>query len=224
VRRVAVTTSADTSGPPADAVARAGLVPVLLPCIEVTPAAEHVLDEARREAKAADFIVITSGRTVTVVWPDGSMPPTPVAAVGAATARAVKESGGVVAATGRGGGEDLVLGVELRGRKVLYLHAADATPGTAAALATSGADLVDVVVYGVTPIAPGPDPVEAVMFGSPSAVQGWVSRRRLDGLVVGAIGPTTAAALADRSVSDVVLPPRPSFEVMAGQMAERMRK
>lgn len=224
MRRVAVTTSADAAEPVAAAAARFGLTPVLLPCIEVTPAPEHVLAEARREAKVADLMVITSARTVSLLWPERSMPPTPVGAVGDATAHAVEEAGGVVVATGTGGGEDLVRRLEVGGRRVLHPGAAGAAASTAAALTAAGAEIIEMAVYEVAPVGPGPDPVDAAMFGSPSAVFGWISRRSLDDLILGAIGSTTAAALRDLGATEVVVPLRPGVDLLARQLAERMRR
>lgn len=212
--RLGLTTTLDRGRVLADRCEEIGLEPILLPCIEQVPADQGTLRSAMAEAEQADWLVVTSPRAVTTLWPEGAMPATRIAAVGPATARAVHRAGGTISVTGRGGAADLVglLRDAVRGRKVVFPHAARAGGTTIAALEAAGASLVAIPVYEVRPISPPPDPVEAVAFGSPSAVSGWALSRTLEGPFIGAIGETTAAALVAHGVEPDVMPSRPSFD------------
>jgi uroporphyrinogen-III synthase len=224
--RVAITTAADRSSRLADHARSHGLEPVLLPCIEVIPASDAVLRTARAFASRADWLVVTSPRAVAAVWPDGEMPPFPVAAVGRATAASVEEAGGRVGLVGEAGAGSLVarLAERTEGTFVFFPHATGASPATIAALEQAGAEVKALAVYETRPVAPGPDPVDAVAFGSPSAVQGWLLSRHLDGLVLGAIGETTARALAEVGRPPQVVPPRPDFEDLMAHLAGHLRQ
>jgi uroporphyrinogen-III synthase len=213
--RVAVTTSADSSERVAAPLREAGLEPVELPCIEVRPADEAALDRLRREASDAEMVFLTSARSVAILWPAGGMPPVPCAVVGPATAAAVEAAGGEVAVVGSGGGDELVDLVEgeVRGRRIVFPHARASDPVRAERLRGAGADVVRGAAYDTIPVAPGDAPVDAALFGSPSAVEGWrLTRSIVDLGVVGAMGPTTASAL-DRAgrIPEVVADP-PSVE------------
>jgi uroporphyrinogen-III synthase len=215
--RVAVTTSADSAERVSAPLREAGLEPVELPCIEVRPADEAALDRLRREASGADLIFLTSARSVAVLWPAGGMPPVPCAVVGPATAAAVETAGGEVAVVGGGGGDELVdlVEEEVRGRRVVFPHARASDPVRAERLRAAGADIVRGVAYDTIPVAPGDARVDAALFGSPSAVEGWrLTRSIVDLGVVGAMGPTTASAL-DRAgrIPEVVADP-PSVETL----------
>lgn len=201
------------------------LEPVVLPCIAVAPAEESVLESARLQAARSDWLVITSSRTVTTLWPAGGMPGTQVAAVGPATAEAVRRAGGVPSVIGDGGARRLVERIRDlgRGRSVFFPHAGGADPSTIAHLESAGAKVEARRVYEVRPIPPGADAVDAVVFGSPTAVTGWCLSRDLEGLAIGAIGDTTADVLVDRGAPADVRPIRPSFDLLIRSMAEHLR-
>lgn len=223
--RVAITTARDGAGRLVRMAKRYGLTPVPLPCIEVIPASSEVLDAARALAAEADWMVVTSSRAVTILWPMGGMPEVPVAAVGKSTAVSVEHAGGVLGLVGEAGGRALTveLGERLEGRSVFFPHASEADPSTIAVLEEAGAEVGAVTVYETTPIAPGPDPVDAAVYGSPSAVTGWLLSRSLDDMVLAAIGETTAGALADAGRYPDVVPARPDFEDLMARLAEHMR-
>jgi uroporphyrinogen-III synthase len=204
VSRVAVTT--DRFSWVAPYFARVGLEPVATPCIRMMPAQGEVLEQARMAAEAADLILLTSARTVELLWPESGMPACDVAAVGPATARAVVSAGGRVVTTGQSGLSDLVEAVAdgLNRRQVVIIRAADSDPVALRRLHTLAPELEDHVVYVVQPIGPSSTPVDAVAFASPSAVEGWLLTRSLDGLVVAVIGDTTAAAVSPHRAPDVV--------------------
>lgn len=220
--RVAVTTTADNAHRVGDALVAAGLVPVMLPCISISPSPEDVLVELRTAAAKADLIVVTSARAVRILWPDGNMPSTPVAAVGAATAEAVTDAGGTVQIIGDGGAADLVAQLDVDGLTVAFPHARAADPATTIELERRGATVHGATAYDTIPIAPADDKVRAAVFGSPSAIDGWLMRRHLDGMTIAAMGETTASALRVRGVSDPVVVDRPDLESLAQALAERI--
>jgi uroporphyrinogen-III synthase len=217
--RVAITTDRFESA--GGAFRRYGLEPVALPCVQIEPAAAEVLAEARRAAEMCDVLVITSARTVELLWPNGSMPSAPVAAVGQRTASAVASRGGKLVLAGQGGVADLIgqLGSSLDSA-IVFPHAGDSPSLRSAfeALRGRAANLVEFEVYRTTSQAPGPDAVAAVAFSSPSAVQGWRLSRSFDTLVIGVIGSTTRLAVAAYQPPDVVAP-NPSHDALARAMA-----
>jgi len=211
VTRVAITT--DRFEKAASSYRRVGLEPVSLPCIRVQAAEDVVLAQAREAASMADLVLISSVRTLDVLWPNGSMPPLKVGAVGERTAAAVKAQGGRVMFLGRSGLADLVeiAADRLGSSRVVFPHAAGSDRVALKMLRQRATDLLEFDVYQTVPVAPGSAPVQAAIFASPSAVEGWLLSRDFDGLVVGVIGPTTWKAAARRR------PP----EVMASQPIHR---
>jgi uroporphyrinogen-III synthase len=219
--RVALTTTADRAHVMGLSLRREGLKPVSLPCIDVMPAEPTVLESARRAVASCDFLVLTSTRVVDVLWPGGDMPPVPVAAVGAATAEAVTQAAGTVTFVGSGGGADLIaaLADSVNGKDLVFPHGSGADPATIERLRAAGAHVAAPIVYETTPIAPGDAEVDAVVFASPTAVEGWHLSRTLDDLIVGAMGETTASALLDIGSSPHVMPEKPSFNRLASLVA-----
>jgi uroporphyrinogen-III synthase len=227
--RVALTTTPDRTRALGQTLRRRGLQPVSLPCIEVTLAAESVLESARKAAASCDLLVLTSARVAEVLWPAGDMPPINVAAVGPVTAAAANDAGGAVTFVGSGDGANLVaeLADSVSDRDVAFPHAAGADPATIETLRNAGARVMAHPIYETRPVAPDLDQVDAVVFGSPTAVEGWHLSRTLDDLVVGVIGHTTAEALGHWGAALHVIPETPSFhrlvELVAGELAERSR-
>lgn len=222
MKRVAVTTAQDTARRVGEALVAHDLAPVYLPCISISPSLPPVLERLRADAAAADLIVLTSARAVRVTWPDGHMPDTPVAAVGPGTAEAVRRAGGTVAHVGSAGAASLLDELDVAGATVVFPHARAADPATATGLEERGARVVAGAAYDTIPIAPADDMVDAALFGSPSAVAGWMLRRHLEGLVVAAMGDTTATALRARGADRPVVPAHPGFAAAARALAERM--
>ena len=219
---VALTTAADRFAEAARPFADLGFVPVSLPCITIEVADEDLLVGARVTAAGVDLIFATSARTIRLLWPDGNMPAVPVAAVGAATARAVTEAGGTVAVIGTGGGLDLVERVrEITGiRRVLFPHAGGTDPAVLDALRTVVPVTSTIPIYETVPVAPTADPVDAVAFASASAVEGWFLARDTGGMTVAAIGGPTADALARHGVTPDAVPAIPGFKSMASALRE----
>jgi uroporphyrinogen-III synthase len=223
-RRIALTSTPDRSAELASMAARAGLVPVVLPCIEYVTAEASVLEKARRRAAGCDWLVVTSSRTVTTLWPEGAMPDVAVGAVGSATAAAVRTAGGDVAVVGEAGSADLfeTMAPLIAGRSVFFPHAGGADLSGIGILRANGAVVETMAVYDVEPIAPAEDAVDAVVFGSPTAVAGWFLSRRLDGLLAGAVGATTASALEELGEVPDVVPDQPSLDTLIGLIAEKL--
>lgn len=225
--RVAITTAAERASPLSDIARSHGLEPVSLPCIEVLPAPEDHLFGARSQAAEADWLVVTSSRAIDTLWPGGGMPDVPVAAVGSSTAEVAARAGGRVAVVGDGGAEDLVeeLVGQVAGKSVFFPHASGADRSTLDRLGEAGAEVAASPVYETRPLGPGADPVDAAIFGSPSAVSGWCRSRTLGDLVLAVIGETTRAALVEQGHHPDVVPPRPDFELLisllAAHLAER---
>lgn len=223
--RIALTTTPDRAPGLAPLCEEHGLEPVRLPCIEFSPADEDVLDQARRRSTQADWLVVTSSRAISALWPNGEMPDVPVAAVGPATAQTVTNAGGRPVVVGDGGADELIdlIADRLHGASIVFPHAARAGTNTIEALESAGASVDARAVYEIHPVPPEADPVDSVVFGSPTAVHGWLLSRDLEGLAVGAIGRTTAEALAEFAVAADVEPSHPSFEALIAAMAEHLR-
>ena len=216
--RVAITT--DRFEGAASSFRRLGLEPVWLPCIRVEPAATAEINRAREAASLADLLLISSVRTLELLWPTDSMPAVEVAAVGESTAAAVAARGGRVVALGKAGLADLAeqTADRLASVRVAFPHAAGSDPATLRTIRQRATDLLEFEVYRTIPVAPESTEVRAVAFSSPSAVEGWLFSRDFDGLVVGVIGETTWAAVARHRLPDV-LAPQPSHQALAQALA-----
>lgn len=203
--------------------AEVGLDPVSLPCIRVDAASPDVIAGARERAARAEFLIITSSRVVSLLWPDGGMPDVDTAVVGSTTASRVTQAGGRTALVGDAGLARLVELSEgrIRGRRVMIAHAEGSDPAAMVRLREIVPDLEEHPVYRAVPIPPGGDRVDAVSFASPSAVTGWAMSRSFEDVVIGAIGSTTAAAIARHRESDVVAE-EPSHRALAGGIASFM--
>lgn len=221
--RVAITTDRFDSVSPAYALR--GLEPVPLPCLRVEPAGDDALTDAREAAADADLLVVTSPRTVSLLWPEQEMPEVEVAAVGESTAAAVARSGGRVVAAGRSGLMGLIeiVADRLRESRVVFPHAGGSDLAASQRLRQLTSHLEEHVVYRTVPVAPDTTGVEAVSFASPSAVQGWLVTRDLRDLVVGVIGKTTGAAVARIRPPDVVAT-RPSHQALALALSDYLEK
>jgi uroporphyrinogen-III synthase len=216
MKRVAITT--DRFAETAPVFTAAGLEPISLPCIAVRPESVDQIAKARIAAASAELLLLTSTRAVEVLWPD-SMPALDVAAVGRATARLVNARGGRVVCEGRGGVDDLMTKLRPSGIRAIYPHGTLVEPKALAALTAHYPNMRDFVVYRTEPVAPAAEEVGAVAFSSPSAVNGWLLTRELDGLVVGVIGETTRRAVVAHHPVDVVAP-QPTHDSLARALAE----
>lgn len=219
MKRVAVTTHRYEAVAPA--YTACGLEPVSLPCVRVEVAPEEVLASVREAVAATDVVVVSSIATLDLLWPEGSMPAVRVAAVGEASAAKAEAMGGRLLARGREGLADLVDRLELGSLRVVFPHAGDVDPLALSDLRRRAPRLQEYEVYRTVSIAPESDEVRAVSFASPSAVRGWLLSRRLEGLVIGAIGPTTRSEVVRHRPVDVMAP-RPSHPSLAQALADHL--
>lgn len=222
--RVAVTASVEASAGMAVELVAVGLRPVSLPCVRIQQAADADLARARAAVEEADLVVLTSSRALDVLWPDGPIPDTPIAMLTPAGAARVEERGGRVAHVGTGIASHFTeyLARKAVGQRVAYPHSEGADPRVIVSLADTIEDLVAVAVYGWIPVAPALDPVEATVFESALAVEGWMKGRALSRIVVAAIGPATALALRRHGRGPDVLVRRPHFEMLAETLASAL--
>lgn len=193
-----------------------GLDPVPTACVRVEPEPEAALDEARTAAARATLLVVTSARTIDLLWPGRAMPEVDVIAVGEATAAAVSSAGGRLVGTGDGGLEELVAGHAdlLASPIVVFPHGVGSSTAGLTRLRSICPGVEEHLIYRTVSIAPPQVPVDAVAFASPSAVSGWMLSRDLEDVVVATIGKTTAAAVARFRAPDLVAP-EPSFRSLA---------
>jgi uroporphyrinogen-III synthase len=218
VIRVAITTDRfEEAAPP---FRRLALEPVWLPCIRLDRADDGVLARAREAAASAELLLISSPRTLDLLWPDSSMPAVDVAAVGDRTAAAVKVRDGRVILSGRAGLVDLVVQTadRLASSRVVFPHAAGADPMALEVIREQAADLHEFEIYRTVAVAPASTQVQAAVFGSPSAVDGWLLSRDFDRLVVGVIGPTTWEAVARHRPPEVVAT-EPTYRALAHSLS-----
>jgi len=220
--RVGVTTSRDSTLRLTEPLVAAGLEPICLPCIRIVPSPDAVLEPLRRAATTADWIVCTSRRAVEITWPDGMSSGPRVAAVGRSTAAAVRAAGGNVGVVGAGGAaelRELLHGMSAES-VVVFPHARGADPATVAALQAGGATVVAAPAYETVPIAPNSDPVDAVIFGSTSAVDGWLLSRNLARTTIAVVGETTAVAVRAHGFEPDIVPPVPDVDYLVAALAD----
>lgn len=222
---VALTTTATRAAELVPIARTHGMQAVVLPCIEVLPARESVLEAARRSAANSDWLLITSARTVEYLWPDGHLPDVAVAAVGSPTAAAVMDAGGAVCLQGDSGSFDLISELVnlVEHATVCFPHGRGADISKVQPLAEAGGKVSTWEVYATEPVPPALDPVDAVAFGSPSAVEGWARSRGFAGVAVGAIGTTTAAAVSARGRSVDVVADRPEYAELLERLSSSLR-
>jgi uroporphyrinogen-III synthase len=212
--KVGVTTSIDRFPAWEGPLAAAGFETVRLPCIAIQDLERS--SAARLASRRADLVVITSPRTIPIVWADHGMGGLAVASVGPATTAAAEAAGARVVHQSAGGAQELAneLSGRLRARRVVYLHSAGAEPAIGRRLRAEAGSFESVAVYRTRSIPPGDEPVQTAVFGSPSAVEGWLSGREFPP-VVGAIGPTTEAALRSAGHELVISPTVPGVDSLA---------
>lgn len=224
--RVGVTSPADGYERYAAALAMEGLTPVATPSVQVEPRPEATLRRAREAARSAEFLLLTSSRAVEYLWPDAEMPATPVLAVGKATADTVRQAGGIVAQVGTAGSSALLDEQEstIQGKSVAYPRAAGADPAITLRLTKTTRSIFSEAIYATIPVAPPSYELDAVLFASPSSVEGWFLTRHVAGLLVAVIGPTTAAALETRGITPDTQPAIPSAAALAVALSELVER
>ena len=219
--RVAVTTSTDRASGMAAELVAVGLSPIGLPCIEVRVSSPIDLARARAAAEDADLMVLASSRPLDLLWPDGSIPDTPVAAARLSTASSVAQRGGVVEIVGAGSTFDLARQLEelVRERNLAFPHASTTDPRAIVTLADAAASCVAVSVYSSASMPPAHTPVDAVVFQSAAAVHGWALSRTFDDVLVACHGRSTRGALTDHARDPDVFVTSGSYAELAEGLA-----
>lgn len=217
--KVALTVPADRFEDAAHSFREAGFEPVSIPCVEIAVADDQIA-EINERGRDADRILVSAARMVRLFAADVVAGATFVC-VGSRTAAAVERGGGTAALVGDGGVRAVAERLTSSGWRgtLLYAHGAGADPRAGEHLRQSGIDLVERTAYRAVPVSPSNEPVHAVVFASPSAVEGWCGGRTLEGLTVAAIGATTNGALIDRGLPADVVPAVPGFGEMARELS-----
>lgn len=220
-----------------------------LPSIAFAPPADPApLDAALRALERFDWAVFTSAnavdRTVERLRALGLDPAAlgrlRLAAVGPATAErlaAAVRAPDVVPAEAKGDVLARTLGDQVRGRRVLFPRPAEGRPETVAGLLAAGAELTAVEAYRTVPAPPealallagwlAAGEVAAVAFASPSAVAAVLAAlgersALLRGVLVAAIGPTTADALRAAGLPVGAVPEHYTGRDLAEAIAARL--
>jgi uroporphyrinogen-III synthase len=189
-----------------------------------------------------DWLIFTSGAGVDAV-PAAALPigrPTPrLAAVGAATAEALRKRGATsvwqpAAANGASLAHELPAA---RGARALMLRSDLADPATAQALAARGIVVEDVIAYRTIPRGePAPEiraalrqgDLDAILLASPSAVHGLVASCGRDPALYGRValvsmGPTTSRAIEALGLSVAAQAERPSTDALVAALIDHQR-
>jgi uroporphyrinogen-III synthase len=231
--RVVVTRAASQGAGLAAALAAAGARVEILPLLEiVAPRDPRALERAASELALYHWVAFTSVNAVRSFLPlaGGALPSRlRVAAVGPATAHALREAGitpAIVARMARAEGLVEALRPHVgRRQRVLLPQAADARDALAAGLIAAGAEVVRVTAYEKRLPADAPaiaarlftdDPLGWVTFASGSAARNFASlfpgqwQERRAELRAASIGPATSAALRELGVEPAAQAKRPA--------------
>ena len=227
VRPVVVTRAEPADGPLSRELEQLGVPVLRWAAIGIVPADPAQLAQALTH-EAFDWIVLTSRHGVAALTELLPAPPQGVriAAIGPASAQALRERGWPVDLTGEAGAESLLKALEtagIRGRRILHPASSRVLPALGEGLRRLGAEVVTVEAYRTIPtsldvescratIARGD--IGAVTFASPSAVielehalGSGDFQRLLSAAPAVTIGPTTARELTVRGLSPVVAEP-----------------
>jgi uroporphyrinogen-III synthase len=208
-RQIVVTRPREQAGPLAEGLERLGATVSIVPLVGIEPVEDMSrLDAALPALAAYDWIVFTSANGVVAVGErlTGTLAEAKVAAVGPATAEAVRALGVEPAfVPERFAAEEIAAGLEpVEGSRVLLPQADIAEPQLADKLRSCGATVDVIAAYRTIQIEPSASGIstirraDAVILASGSAAR---SLARLDGVGDGAlvvcIGPKTAEAARD---------------------------
>lgn len=182
-----------------------GLVPWVLPLIEVLPAPSAELNDALARLRAGDYdwLAITSAAAVPalagVVIPEA----TQVAAVGHATATVLREAGFAVELTGEGGAFELLEAWPTPGPgRVLVVQSDLARPLLADGLRAGGWDVDLVVAYRTAPAHLSTSEEHALRSGKADialVISGSVARRLAE---IGLAEDTRSIAIGQQTAED----------------------
>jgi hydroxymethylbilane synthase len=229
-RRIVVTRAAEQAGDLSDALAAAGALPIEIPAIRIEPLADAdsvaALDAALAALDSYAWLVFTSANAVQLFCDRAGdslrLPPaTRVAAVGTATAAALRARGlRADFVPPKFVGEEIAAGLgDVDGARVLLPRAETAREALPDLLAARGATVDVLPIYRTLPADIAPEAldllrggVDAVTFTSGSTVRSFAAaleRAGLGGLLaatpVACIGPVTAQAARDLGLGPAVV-------------------
>jgi uroporphyrinogen-III synthase len=248
-KRVVITRAAAQAGELAHLLDRRGAVPLLYPCIAITPLRDTaLLDHELMKAIAGDYdwLFLTSTNTVDALLArllalghaPGALERLHVAAVGSATAQAARIQLGLRVSLLPEDHQADGLAAAFQptpGVRVLLPQADLARPALADALRGRGALVTPVIAYH-TAAAVGnaalrgwlPHGLDAITFASASAVRHFVTRIAAEGLspddlggtVIACIGPSTRNAAEASGLSVHVMPPVYTLPALVGSLED----
>lgn len=225
-----------------------GAEPVAVPTIGIVPPrADGPLDQALRRLEDYDWVVVTSANgaraclaRARALRVDLTRARVRWAAIGPATAAALREAGIAVAMTPSRFVTDAIASEWPggAGQRVLLPRTDAAPPGLAEALRARGAVVDEITAYR-TVLAPmrsrakvrrlvTAHEVDAVVFTSASTVRGLVrllgdDRAALAGIEIACIGPVTAAAVIEEGFSPAVVAQRHTVEGLLDALVAHRR-
>ncbi len=222
-KRVVVTRAAHQAGELADLLRQRGAVPVLYPCIALVPPQDTTaLDYVLRNLAAFDWLILTSANTVDILRLRAARlniaPRLKVAAVGAATAAALRDALGIEAdfIPAVQTAEHLAEALPLRpGERVFLPQSAIARPHLRQILSERGAHVTAITAYKTTVGTGGEDvpylletgQIDALTFTSSSTVTHFVQRAGTVSEVPAAcIGAATAQTAREAGFGCVIAP------------------
>lgn len=212
-KRILVTRPRAQAAGLCDKLAALGARPILFPTIEIAPMDDYsALDEAIRNLARYHWIIFTSVNGVTAFWarlnasPSTIHPPLQVAAIGPATAQALKAHGVQPEFIPEEHIAERILdGLgEVRGQWILLPRAELAREALTVELARRGAVVHEIAAYRTLPAAPDPHGlaelrrgVDAITFTSSSTVRNFVALVGQSAIcnlqsAIACIGPITA--------------------------------
>lgn len=249
--RVLVTRATDQAATFTARLGEEGALVTSLPLVEMGPPQDSSpLDAALVDLERFDAVVFASENAVRFTvqralskgWMESLASARPeIACVGEATAEAARRAGLEVACVGTGGGVELVAEIEKRGtcagRRFLSPRSEQGGDEAVDALRARGAQVEVVVAYrNLRPQVDAPSlcsrvtggELDVLTFASPSAARHFASlldaeaRAALEGLVVAALGETTAAALREEGIEPDVIPERPTIQALVEALVDHV--
>jgi uroporphyrinogen-III synthase len=248
-RSVVVTRGAGGDDALGDRLRQLGAGVLEFPAIALGPAEDlGPLDEALRGLERFAWAAFASANAVeqavarldALGLPRGLLADRRLACVGPATGarlEALVRAPDLMPSEATGAALAASLARHVRGKPVLVPRAADGRPELVDGLRAAGAEVVAPVAYRTVLAAPGSlaalgallaaGRIDAVTFASPSAVQGVVAglgadAPRLAGVLLGAIGPTTAEALRAAGFTAGVVPAEHTAPALAEALAAKL--
>ncbi len=221
--RVGVVATVETAAAWAAAIRGLGLTVVAAPFARVATPRDPARATMALSSKRHDLVFATSSNAVRFLPADVGFGRA-AAAVGAKTARALRERGFRVDFEGAAGAASLAKSVAAAGapRAVLWLRGERAREEGAAALRAAGFAVDEVETYRTEPLAEFPSTVAGLgtpaawVVGSPAAVDALAAAGALaPSTPCVAAGETTAAALRDAGISSVEVASEPTPDAIA---------